>query len=73
MCYVLFVTSKKGWGFNNFLDEVNAGKGVKMGKWIRPYMKYVLPVIIIALFIIGIATFPFADNFTIWDWMKSLF
>lgn len=73
LCYVLFVTSKKGWGFDNFMEEVNAGKGVKLGKWIRPYMTYVLPIIIIALFVIGIATFQFADNFTIWGWIKSLF
>lgn len=73
LCYVLFVTRKRGWGFDNFLAEVNAGKGIKLGKWIRPYMAYVLPLIIIALFIIGISTFPFADNFTIWEWIKSLF
>ena len=73
LCYVLFVTSRKGWGFDNFLAEANAGKGLKMGKWIRPYMTYVLPVVIAVLFVIGIATFPFADNFTIWHWIKSLF
>lgn len=73
LCYVLFVTRKRGWGFDNFLAEVNSGKGIKLGRWIRPYMAYVLPLIIIALFIIGIATFPFADNFTIWQWIKSLF
>ena len=72
LCYVLFVTTKKGWGFDNFLVEANTGKGLKLGRWIYPYMKYVLPIIIIALFFIGIATFPFADNFTIWDWIKSL-
>jgi NSS family neurotransmitter:Na+ symporter len=73
LCYLLFVVSKKGWGFDNFLNEVNAGKGIKIGKWIRPYMTYVLPIIIIALFVIGIVNFPFADNFTIWTWVKGLF
>ena len=73
LCYVLFVTRKKGWGFDNFLNEVNAGKGMKIGKWIRPYMAYVLPLIIIALFLVGISTFPFTDNFTIWGWIKGLF
>lgn len=73
LCYVLFVTRKKGWGFDNFLNEVNAGKGMKIGKWIRPYMAYVLPLIIIVLFLVGISTFPFTDNFTIWGWIKSLF
>ena len=73
LCYVLFVVTKKGWGFDNFLKEANTGKGLKLGKWIRPYMTYVLPLIIIALFIIGIVNFPFRDNFTIWGWVKTLF
>ncbi len=73
LCYVLFVVTKKGFGFENFLNEANAGKGLKLGRWIKPYMTYVLPLIIIAIFVIGIATFPFADNFTIWDWAKGLF
>ncbi|MBR5272866.1 MAG: sodium-dependent transporter [Clostridia bacterium] len=72
LCYVLFCVSKKGWGFDNFIAEANTGKGLRLGKWIRPYMTYVLPAIIIAIFIIGVATFPFADDFTIWNWIKSL-
>ena len=73
LCFVLFCTSKKGWGFNNYLEEVNTGKGLKMGKWIRPYATYVLPLIIIFVFIVGVLNFPFADNFTILDWIKELF
>ncbi len=73
LCYVFFCVSKKGWGFENFLAEANAGKGLKLGRWIRPYVTYILPIIIVALFLIGILTFEFADNFTIWNWMKGLF
>ena len=73
LCYVLFCVSRKGWGFDNFLSEVNAGKGVKVGKWIKPYMTFVIPAVIIVIFFIGVFTYPFADGFTIWDWMKSLF
>ena len=73
LCYVLFCVSKKGWGFDNFLNEANAGKGLKLKKWMRPYMTYVLPAVIIALFVIGIATFEFADGFTVWGKMKELF
>ena len=73
LLYVLFCVSKKGWGFDNFLKEANAGKGLKMPRWLRPYLTYVLPTVIIALFIIGILTFKFADNFTILGWIKSLF
>lgn len=73
LVYILFCTSKKGWGFDNFIAEANTGKGVKVAKWLRPYFTYVLPLIIIFVFIMGIITFEFADNFTILDWIKSLF
>ncbi|MBQ6824000.1 MAG: sodium-dependent transporter [Clostridia bacterium] len=73
LCYVLFCVSKKGWGFENFMAEANTGKGLKIQKWMRGYMTYVIPVAIILLFFIGILTFEFADNFTIWNWFISLF
>jgi len=73
LCYVLFCVSKKGWGFDNFIQEANSGKGLKIKKWMRPYMTYVLPIVIAAIFIIGILTFKFADNFTILGWIQSLF
>lgn len=73
LCYLLFCVTKKGWGFDNFIAEANAGKGLKLKKWMKPYMTYVLPLIIIVIFIVGIFTFPFADNFTIWGWIKALF
>ena len=71
--YVLFCVSKKGWGFDSFLNEANAGKGLKMPRWLKPYLTYVLPIIIIAIFFIGILNFQFADNFTILGWIKSIF
>lgn len=73
LCFVLFCVSKKGWGFENFIAEANTGKGLKVQKWMRGYMTYVLPLIIIAVFLIGIFTFPFADDFTIISWVKGLF
>ncbi len=72
LAYVLFCVSKKGWGFDKFLEEANTGKGLKMPRILKPYLTYVLPVIIIAIFIIGIFTYPFSDNFTLWQWVKSM-
>ena len=72
LCYVLFCVSRKGWGFENFLAEANAGKGLKLQRWMKPYMTWVLPAAIIVIFFIGIFTYPFADNFTIWNWIKGL-
>ncbi len=54
---VLACTRKKGWGWDNFLSEANTGKGLKVQSWMRGYMTWVLPIIIIALFVIGIYQF----------------
>ncbi len=55
LLYVLFCTSRFGWGWNNYFAEVNCGdKGPHMPKWIRPYMTYVLPLIIIVVLVMSI-------------------
>lgn len=72
LCYVLFCVTKKGWGFKSFMEEANTGDGMKVKKWMKPYMTFVLPAIIIFVFIIGIINFEFADNFTILNWIKGL-
>jgi NSS family neurotransmitter:Na+ symporter len=52
--YVLFCTSKRfGWGWDNFLEEVNTGKGIKFPKWLRVYMTYVLPAVVVFLLVQG--------------------
>ena len=52
--YVLFCTTRYGWGFDQFFAEVNTGKGLKFPKWLRPYVSYVLPLIIIVVFIMSV-------------------
>ena len=54
LVFVLFCTTKWGWGWKNFEKEANEGKGMKVKKWMRWYMTYVLPVIISILFVVGI-------------------
>ena len=71
--YVLFCVSKKGWGFDNFLKEANSGKGPKMPRWLKPYLTCVVPTLIVGLFLYGILSFEFADDFTILGWIKNLF
>ena len=52
---VLFcVTKRYGWDWKSFTDEANAGKGLKVQNWMRGYMTFVLPIIIIILFVVGI-------------------
>ena len=54
---LFFCTWKRGgWGWDKFTAEANTGKGLKIGKWMRGYVTFVLPIIIIALFVIGIVT-----------------
>lgn len=72
LCYVLFCVTKKGWGFRNFMEEANTGEGIKVKKWMKPYMTFVLPAIIIFVFIIGIMNFKFDDGFTILGWIKGM-
>ena len=54
LVYVLFCTSRYGWGANNFIKEVNTGKGPKFPLWVVKYMKYILPLIIAAVFVLSI-------------------
>ena len=54
LIYLLFCTSKLGWGWKNYMDEANTGKGLKIPKWLRIYATYILPVVIILICILGI-------------------
>lgn len=57
LTFVLFCTRKKGWGWNNFITEANTGKGLKLRNGMRFYISYILPVIILVLFLFGIYNF----------------
>ena len=57
LCYIIFCVSKFGWGWKNFKAEANSGKGVKIAVWMRGYMTYVLPVIILILFAVSLFNF----------------
>ncbi len=54
LCYVLFCVSRYGWGWDNFVKEANEGQGLKVQKWMRGYMTYVLPLVVLILFLVGI-------------------
>ena len=53
LIYLLFCTSRYGWGFKKFMAEANEGTGIKFPAWARVYVTYVLPVIMIVLFAAG--------------------
>lgn len=53
MVYLLFCTRRYGWGFDNFMAEANTGEGVKFPRWARVYVSYILPLIVLCIFIQG--------------------
>ncbi|MBR6626873.1 MAG: sodium-dependent transporter [Lachnospiraceae bacterium] len=54
LIFVLFCVTRYGWGWDKFMAEANEGKGLKVAKWMRGYMTFVLPVLILVLFVMGI-------------------
>lgn len=57
LIYLLFCTSRYGWGFRNFMKEANTGEGIKFPSWARFYVSYILPVIVLLIFFMGYWSF----------------
>ncbi|MBE6799486.1 MAG: sodium-dependent transporter [Ruminococcaceae bacterium] len=57
LVFVLFCSHKFGWGWDNFVNEANKGKGLKVKPWLKPYCQYILPIIAIIVFICGQLSF----------------
>lgn len=53
LLYLLFCTSKHGWGWDNFITEADTGTGLKFPKALRFYVSYILPLLILFIFIMG--------------------
>ena len=51
--YSLFCSTKFGWGFDGYLNECNQGEGIKFPRFFKPYIKYVLPILVLIVFISG--------------------
>lgn len=51
--YILFCTSRYGWGWDKFIAETDTGKGLKFPKFARIYVSYILPLVIFYIFIMG--------------------
>ena len=57
LIFIVFCTTRYGWGWDKFVAEANKGTGLKVAKWMRPYMTCVLPVIVAVIFVVGLLTF----------------
>ena len=54
LIYLLFCVSRHGWGFDKYLAECNKGKGIKMSPKFKIYLRYVLPILIIIILVVGL-------------------
>ena len=54
LVYLLFCVSRYGWGWDNYLKECNKGEGLKMKNWMRFYLTFILPIIVLFIFVFGI-------------------
>ena len=54
LVYLLFCVTRYGWGWQNYKKEVNTGKGLKVQDWMRGYLTYVLPLIVVFIFAFGL-------------------
>ena len=56
LVYLLFCVTKWGWGYDRYLAECNTGSGMKLpaGKWMKNYLRFVLPVLILIILVQGL-------------------
>ncbi len=54
LVYLLFCVTKWGWGFDNYIEEANTGSGLKLGRWLKRYFQFILPVLILIILIQGL-------------------
>ena len=54
LVFLFFCTRKLGWGWKNFVAEANAGKGLRFPEKARGYVSYVLPLIVMFIFLFGL-------------------
>ena len=53
LVFVAFCVSKRGWGWDNFLAEANNGEGLRFPTWIRPWMRFGVPTLVIVILALG--------------------
>ena len=54
LVYLLFCTTRWGWGFDNYLAEANAGEGLKLSPRFKLFFQFVLPALILVIFFSGL-------------------
>lgn len=57
LVFLLFCVTKWGWGFDKYIEEANTGKGMKMPHWLKYYFRFVMPIFIIVILVVGLINF----------------
>ena len=57
LIFALFCCNNFGWGWDKFLAEANAGKGMKVRNWMKPIFQIVVPAVVAFLYVYGLMTF----------------
>ena len=54
LIFCLFCTLRAGWGYDHFIEECNTGRGLRYGRFLKPYFKYILPLLILIIIFQGL-------------------
>ena len=54
LAFAFFCCHRYGWGWEKFLAEANAGEGRRFPSWMRLYCAYVVPLVVFAIFVLGL-------------------
>ncbi len=54
LIFLLFCVTRWGWGFDRYLEEANAGAGMKIPKFLKGYVTLVIPCVIVIILIMGL-------------------
>ena len=54
LVFLLFCSTRWGWGFDNYRAECNTGRGLSVPEGWKYYFRYVLPIMILVVLIMGL-------------------
>lgn len=57
LAFLIFCVSKRYWGWDNFLKEANTGNGLRLANWLKGYVTYVVPAILLVVFLASLHPF----------------
>lgn len=55
--FSMFCCNDFGWGWDNFIKEANTGEGITIQPWMKPLFRFVIPALILFIYIYGMVTF----------------